>query len=147
MINQFVTSNWYLFAALIAILGLLAFDPIRRRSSGIRPVSAIQLPQLMNHDNAVIVDVRDNTDFENSHIAKAIKIRDQLNEGNPPKNKRADIMDQYANPSNPLSHVSKSIARKKPRWSWSADLANRQRAAHRCCVKRTFPTSTPLMVE
>ena len=74
MINQFVTSNWYLFAALIAILGLLAFDPIRRRSSGIRPVSAIQLPQLMNHDNAVIVDVRDNTDFENSHIAKAINI-------------------------------------------------------------------------
>ena len=127
MINQFVTSNWYLFAALIAILGLLAFDPIRRRSSGIRPVSAIQLPQLMNHDNAVIVDVRDNTDFENSHIAKAINI--------------------------PINQLKLNLARlekyRKKETAMVLVCRSGQQATRgaQCCVKRTFPTSTPLMVE
>ena len=47
----------------------------------------------------------DKPGYPYSHIAKAIKIRDQLNAGNPPAGQRADIMDQYANPSNPLAHI------------------------------------------
>ena len=47
----------------------------------------------------------DKPGYPYSHIAKAIKIRDQLNEGDPAPGQRADIMDQYANPSNPLAHI------------------------------------------
>jgi len=47
----------------------------------------------------------DKPGYPYSHIAKAIKIRDQLNEGDPVPGNRADIMDQYSNPSNPLAHI------------------------------------------
>ena len=38
----------------------------------------------------------DKPGYPYSHIAKAIKIRDQLNEGDPAPGQRADIMDQYS---------------------------------------------------
>ena len=40
-----------------------------------------------------------------SHIAKAAKICDELNEGNPAPGHQAHILDQYSNPSNPLAHI------------------------------------------
>ena len=44
----FVTSNWYLFAALIVISLLIGFDTVRRGGGGTNQVSAVQLPQLIN---------------------------------------------------------------------------------------------------
>eukprot|EP00750_Incisomonas_marina_P000980 INCI10792.1.p1 GENE.INCI10792.1~~INCI10792.1.p1 ORF type:complete len:444 (+),score=79.06 INCI10792.1:184-1515(+) len=43
--------------------------------------------------------------YEQSHIAKAIAIRDDLNRNNPPPGQQAHILDQYSNPSNPLAHI------------------------------------------
>ena len=74
MILQFIQNNWFLFILLFLIIGMLCLDPIRRRTSGIQSVSALQLPQLMNHENTVIVDVGDNNDFAKGHIANAINI-------------------------------------------------------------------------
>ena len=74
MILQFIQNNWFLFILLFLIIGMLCLDPIRRRTSGIQSVSAVQLPQLMNHENTVIVDVGDNNDFAKGHIANAINI-------------------------------------------------------------------------
>ena len=61
---QFFTQNWYLFAALIVILTLLALDPLRRKTSGVKPVSAVELPQLINHEGAVVLDVSEPTEFK-----------------------------------------------------------------------------------
>ena len=41
--------------------------------------------------------------YEQSHIAKAIAIRDDLNRDM--SGPRAHILDQYSNPSNPLAHI------------------------------------------
>jgi len=43
--------------------------------------------------------------YEQSHIAKAIAIRDDINSKNPAPGNRAHILDQYSNPSNPLAHI------------------------------------------
>ena len=69
---QFVTQNWPLFAALIAILAMLALEPLRRKTSGVKPVSAVELPQLINHEGAVVLEVNDPAEFKKGHIPKAM---------------------------------------------------------------------------
>lgn len=71
---EFISQNWYLFIALIAILAMLALDPLRRKSSGIKPVTAVELPQLMNHEGAVVLDVGEPTEFKKGHIPKALNV-------------------------------------------------------------------------
>ena len=80
---EFVTSNWHLFAALIVISLLIGFDSVRRGGSGANQVSAVQLPQFVNKENAVVVDVCEPDEFNKGHIPKAInipvsKIKEQL---------------------------------------------------------------------
>ena len=70
----FIQQNWHLFAALAVIVALLALDPIRRRSGGIQSVSAVQLPQLMNHEGAIVLDVGEPAEFKKGHIPKAINM-------------------------------------------------------------------------
>ena len=70
----FIQQNWYLFAALAVIVALLALDPIRRRSGGIQSVSAVQLPELMNQEGAIVLDVGEPAEFKKGHIPKAINM-------------------------------------------------------------------------
>ena len=70
----FIQQNWHLFAALAVIVALLVLDPLRRRSGGIQSVSAVQLPQLMNHEGAIVLDVGEPAEFKKGHIPKAINM-------------------------------------------------------------------------
>ena len=70
----FIQQNWHLFAALAVIVALLALDPLRRHSGGIQSVSAVQLPQLMNHEGAVVLDGGEPAEFKKGHIPKAINM-------------------------------------------------------------------------
>ena len=60
---EFLRQNWHLFAAVLVILALLALDPLRRRGGGIKLVTAVQLPQLVNHESAIILDVGEPAEF------------------------------------------------------------------------------------
>ena len=71
---EFFVQNWYLFAALIAIIALLSLEPLRRKSTGIKPISALELPQLMNHEGALVLDVGEPAQFKKGHIPKAINL-------------------------------------------------------------------------
>ncbi|MBL6917413.1 MAG: rhodanese-like domain-containing protein [Gammaproteobacteria bacterium] len=71
---EFIAQNWYLFAALIVISLLIGFDSIRRGGGGANQVSALQLPQLISQENAVVVDVCETDEFERGHILNAINI-------------------------------------------------------------------------
>ena len=71
---EFIAQNWYLFAALVVISLLIGFDSIRRGGGGANQVSALQLPQLISKENAVVVDVCETEEFERGHILNAINI-------------------------------------------------------------------------
>ncbi|HJP07121.1 MAG: hypothetical protein CL395_08810 [Acidiferrobacteraceae bacterium] len=71
---EFVASNWHLFAALIVISLLIGIDTVRRGGGGAGQISAVQLPQLINHENAVVVDVCEKEEFGKGHIPAAINI-------------------------------------------------------------------------
>jgi rhodanese-related sulfurtransferase len=93
---EFVSQNWHLFLALVVIVGLIGFDAAKGRISGIRSVSAVELPRLINHDDAVIVDVCETAEFRKGHIPGAINLPlSQLKDGTVP-------IDKYRKKNNPI---------------------------------------------
>ncbi len=71
---EFVQKNWHLFVALVVIVALLFLEPIRQRIFGVRAVSAVELPRLISHESAVVVDVSESSEFQKGHIPNAINI-------------------------------------------------------------------------
>ena len=93
---QFITLNWHLFAALVVISTLFVVDRLRR-SGGSNQVSAVQLPQLINHEGAVVVDVCESAEFNKGHIPAAINIpmgefKDNLKRLNKYRDKKKPIV-------------------------------------------------------
>lgn len=70
-LTTFIIKNWYLFVGLGVVLGLLAVDPLRRIIYRLKFVSPMEAVNLINRENAVIVDVRDAADFRAGHIVGA----------------------------------------------------------------------------
>lgn len=73
MFMEFVIQNWYLFAALVVILGLLAADPLIKQASGVKSVSVLEMPML-TRDKYVIVDVSEPADYKKAHIPESINL-------------------------------------------------------------------------
>jgi len=69
---QFVIHNWYLFMALIVVLAMLVGGPLRQMMLGIRQVSIAEAIRLLNHEQAVIVDVREAEEYRSGHIPKSV---------------------------------------------------------------------------
>ena len=74
MFLNFAIENWYLFVMLAAILLLLAFDPAGRTVGGAAKIDPSQLPQLQNRKSAIVVDIRNQDEFENGHIEQALNL-------------------------------------------------------------------------
>ena len=71
---QFVAHNWYLFVALFAVLFMLIYGPLRQRMSGVQRISTPEAVRLLNHEKAVIVDVREPDEYRSGHIPNAINV-------------------------------------------------------------------------
>jgi rhodanese-related sulfurtransferase len=71
---QFVAHNWYLFLALFVVLFLLVWPMLRQVIYGIHTISNAEAVRLLNHEQAVVVDVRENDEFNGGHIPKAVHV-------------------------------------------------------------------------
>jgi len=71
MLIEFVGNNWYLFVALVVILGLLTHNLIVGGKGSVDPGGATDL---INHKNALVIDVRPAADFAQGHVINAINI-------------------------------------------------------------------------
>ncbi|MDA8364210.1 MAG: rhodanese-like domain-containing protein [Gammaproteobacteria bacterium] len=71
---QFVIQNWYLFLALAVVLVLLVAAPLNQALRGIKSVPVNQAIRMVNHESAVIVDVREPDEFRSGHIPDSINI-------------------------------------------------------------------------
>jgi rhodanese-related sulfurtransferase len=63
-----------LVMALATILVMLAGDALRRSLSGVTDVEPRQATQLLNSEDAIMIDIRSEKDFRKSHIANAIHL-------------------------------------------------------------------------
>lgn len=68
---EFVVNHWFLFLLLLVILGLLAHNLIFGEKGS---VDAHAATDLINRQEAVVIDVRANADFAQGHILNAINI-------------------------------------------------------------------------
>ncbi len=71
---EFVTNHLFLFSLLVAISSLLIWNLFGNAMSGISQVIPMEATRLINHENAVILDLRSENNFKEGHIINAINI-------------------------------------------------------------------------
>lgn len=71
---HFVIKHWALSAAFLFILMLLVMAELRRKALGFKEVNPTQAVQLMNHDQAVVIDVREEQEYQSGHIVGALHV-------------------------------------------------------------------------
>ena len=80
-LGEFVVNHWFLVLALVAILSLLVTDVLKRRILGYRDIKPQEAVRLINHEDAVAVDVREDEEYRDGHVINAIHIPYGLMEG------------------------------------------------------------------
>ena len=71
-IPEFISNHLILATLFIAILTMLIWNIFGAAISGVKQVSTAELTRLINHENAVVVDVRREDDYKAGHILNSI---------------------------------------------------------------------------
>ena len=71
---EFVTNHYLLAFSLVCVIFLLIQDLFANSFNKYESISALIAVTKMNGDNVVVVDVRDQLEFNKSHIENAINI-------------------------------------------------------------------------
>lgn len=71
---QFIQNHWALCLAFSAVLILIIFEEFKNKIGGIPKISAQNTTLLLNRENAIILDIRNQKTFANGHILGAINI-------------------------------------------------------------------------
>jgi len=80
---NFINNHWDLFTALILILVLLFASTLVNAIRGIKQISPAEATHLINHKDALVLDVREDKEFAGGHIINSLhipmaKVQDQL---------------------------------------------------------------------
>lgn len=70
-IIEFMVNHWPLWVAFIVLLALIIRQEIVDQVGGVKRLSPADTTLRMNHDNAVIVDLRDQSIYAKGHIIGA----------------------------------------------------------------------------
>jgi rhodanese-related sulfurtransferase len=73
LLTEFVTNHWILFVALVVILVLLLWNIISAKRGGAE-MGPAEVTQLINREDAVVIDVRDKAQYAKGHIVGAINM-------------------------------------------------------------------------
>ncbi|MCP0913093.1 MULTISPECIES: rhodanese-like domain-containing protein [Legionella] len=72
-LGQFITNHWGLWLALVVILLLIFINEAisrKKRGQELSPSAAVDM---INHENAIVIDLRDKETFRAGHIINAIQ--------------------------------------------------------------------------
>jgi rhodanese-related sulfurtransferase len=70
-LSSFVAAHTALVLAFVAVTGALIYTELARLTRGYRAISPAQVTDLINRENALVVDIRALADFEKGHIVGA----------------------------------------------------------------------------
>lgn len=73
-IGEFIVHHYLLAAAGLLILGLLIVTELKRKGLGFKDIPPDEVVRLINRENAVVLDVREDRDFEAGHIINAVHV-------------------------------------------------------------------------
>ena len=72
-INQFISNHWALCAAFITILALIYINELISQKRSAKSLSPQATVEKMNHESAVVIDLRDQDAFSTGHIINAVR--------------------------------------------------------------------------
>ncbi len=73
-IVEFLTDHWALSLAFVVTFTLLLVTEARRRVGGAKQLSPVDAVRLMNQQDALLLDVREEREFKEGHIANALHV-------------------------------------------------------------------------
>lgn len=73
-LSEFVLHHPFLFLALLGILVMLIGNELRRALLNLKEVSPLEATQLLNHQDAVLVDVREPQEYQDGFLPNSIRI-------------------------------------------------------------------------
>ena len=73
-ITTFILNHWELFLALVIILTLLASTGVSQKLLGFKEVQPQELTHMINRQDAMVLDVREDKEFGEGHIVNAVHV-------------------------------------------------------------------------
>ncbi|RMD69995.1 MAG: rhodanese-like domain-containing protein [Gammaproteobacteria bacterium] len=73
-LGEFILNHWVLSLALVVIVALLIATSLGPLLQGVKEVDPLQATELLNHQNAVILDVRKDDEYREGHLPHDIHI-------------------------------------------------------------------------
>lgn len=78
---QFLINHWGLIASFIAILILIYFNELYTQKKRGKELSTAAAIQMINHEQAIVIDLRPPETFREGHIINAVRAsKDEFNE-------------------------------------------------------------------
>ena len=71
---SFIEKNWILFVALFVSGAMLLWPLVQRRLSPVKEIGTVNVTQLINRQNAVLLDVREPSEFTGGKLPNAVHI-------------------------------------------------------------------------
>jgi rhodanese-related sulfurtransferase len=71
---QFILNNWPLILVLVVSGGMLVWPLVQRYLSSGREIGALAATQLINRQNAVVLDLRETNEYEGGRVPNAVHI-------------------------------------------------------------------------
>ena len=70
----FVEKNWILFLAMFLSGAMILWPLVQRRLSPVKEIGTLNVTHLINHQNAVLLDVRETNEFTGGKLPNALHI-------------------------------------------------------------------------
>lgn len=70
----FLKNHWALWLAFFVILGAIAFEESRKNIKGVMRIAPKDAVDLINQENVVIIDLRDQHAFNSGHIIDSVHV-------------------------------------------------------------------------
>lgn len=71
---QFIQNNFGLVALVLVSGFMLLWPIIGRRISGVKDVGMLEATQLINHQDAIVLDVREDSEYYAGHIPRSVHV-------------------------------------------------------------------------
>ncbi|KGP63442.1 sulfurtransferase [Legionella norrlandica] len=70
--GQFIVNHWQLWLAFVVVIFLIFINEIFSKRKKAKELTPQSLVDLMNNENAIVIDLRDKESFKNGHIINSI---------------------------------------------------------------------------
>jgi rhodanese-related sulfurtransferase len=71
---EFISNHPLLVLALLAILLMIIFSEVQQRLSRVKDVTPAEATRLINHEQAMLIDMRADKDYRDGHIVNAVHV-------------------------------------------------------------------------